>query len=112
MLGGVRPAPLHFRAATAAFMPLHWAAVKPVSVSNSGQAATPVALMALSKFARESGISPVTLWRWRRLGWLQTLNVAGRQYISGQAIAEFQRRAEAGEFAKVHVVPQKPNIRA
>lgn len=61
--------------------------------------------VALDKFLQESGLSPVTAWRYRKKGWLNTLNIAGRQYVSRSAIAEFVKRAEAGEFAKV---PRNP----
>jgi hypothetical protein len=53
--------------------------------------------------------SPATLWRWRKEGWLPTINVAGRLYISRAAIATFEARAARGEFSKVH---QTPNRRA
>jgi len=36
---------------------------------------------------------------------LETVNIAGRQYITDSAIAEFKRRAQAGEFAKEHKAP-------
>lgn len=51
--------------------------------------------------------SPVTLWRWREKGWLQTVNLAGRQYVTAEAISDFKRRAEAGEFAKEHKTPNR-----
>ena len=43
----------------------------------------------------------------RKKGWLTTVNIAGRQYLTDEAIAEFKRRSEAGEFAKKHTVPAK-----
>jgi hypothetical protein len=64
-------------------------------------------VISLNKWLAEMGISPITAWRWRRLGWLNTTNIAGRQYVTAAAIAEFTRRAEAGEFAKEHKVPRK-----
>ena len=42
----------------------------------------------------------MTAWRWRKRGWLKTVNIAGRPYLTDKALAEFLRRAEAGEFAK------------
>jgi len=47
----------------------------------------------------------VTAWRWRKKTWLHTINIAGRVYVTAESIAEFTRRAEAGEFAKEHKVP-------
>ena len=62
-------------------------------------------IVALSAFCRAAGISPITSWRFRKRGWLTTVNIAGRQYCTSEAIAEFKRRAEAGEFARKHTVP-------
>jgi len=64
-------------------------------------------IVSLSKFCREAGISDVTAWRWRKAGWLSTVNIAGRPYLTGEAVTDFLRRAEAGEFAKEHKVPTR-----
>jgi hypothetical protein len=56
--------------------------------------------MALDKWIAEVGINPTTAWSWRKKGWLQTINIAGRHYLTAAQRAEFIRRAEAGEFAK------------
>ncbi len=61
-------------------------------------------LRAWSKWLQSVGIDPVTGWRWRQRGWLIPTNIAGRLYVSAEAIAEFERRAEAGEFAKVPAI--------
>jgi len=53
------------------------------------------------------GRTTVTGWRWRRDGWIQTVNIAGRVYVSDASITEFTRRAEAGEFAKEHKAPRR-----
>lgn len=55
--------------------------------------------ISLDQFLRESGLSPATGWRYRRKGWLKTITIAGRHYISRESIAEFNTRAAAGEFA-------------
>jgi len=60
--------------------------------------------IALDKFIEQSGFSSVTVWRYRRAGWLNTLNICGRHYLTRSEIA----RAAAGEFAKE---PTKPNRR-
>jgi predicted site-specific integrase-resolvase len=62
--------------------------------------------MSLRKFCREAGISDVTAWRWRRRGWLVTINICGKQYITGEALTEFMCRAQSGEFAKQPKVPK------
>lgn len=64
------------------------------------------AIISVSKFAKEAGISGVTAWRWRRAGWLKTVNIAGRPYLTGDALAQFLQRAQAGEFAKEPVTPK------
>lgn len=53
-------------------------------------------------------VSNVTTWRWRKNGWLPTINISGRPYVTAEALAEFTRRAQAGEFAKTAVVPPPP----
>lgn len=51
-------------------------------------------------FLENMGICPTTGWRWRKRGWVNTVNISGIQYIMPTAIADFNRRAEDGEFAK------------
>ena len=60
----------------------------------------------LNRFCQDAGISQVTAWRWRKAGWLSTVNICGRQYVTGEAMTEFLRRAQAGEFAKEHKAPR------
>ena len=69
-------------------------------VTSSG-----AAVISLNKWLSEVGVTPVTAWRWRKRGWLKTVNIAGRQYLTQEAIDEFRRRAVAGEFAQEHRVP-------
>ena len=64
-------------------------------------------LVALNTWLTQVGVTAVTAWRWRRNGWLKTVNIQGRVYLSDEAIAEFKSRAEAGEFSKVHKAPEK-----
>jgi len=64
-------------------------------------------IISVNRFSQEAGISPITAWRWRRKGWLATVNIAGRPYLTGEAVADFLRRAEAGEFAQEHKVPRR-----
>jgi hypothetical protein len=62
--------------------------------------------ISLARFADESGFSPSTIWRYRRAGWLCTINICGRQYITRAEIERFNRRAATGEFATVRSCPR------
>ena len=78
--------------------------------STNGDAEKP-ALVSLNTFARQLGRTPVTLWRWRKLGWLDgIINIAGKPYITGEGIGKFTRRAEAGEFSKPSHAPVKSKL--
>ncbi len=68
-----------------------------------GTAALPLETLpplALDLFIQQSGLSPATCWRYRRRGWLKTVVIAGRIYVPRAAIADFNARAERGEFVK------------
>lgn len=64
--------------------------------------------MALSRWCERVGVAPVTAWRFRKRGWLKTINIAGRVYLTDEAMKEFNRRAESGEFAQAPRVPARP----
>ena len=68
--------------------------------------------VALNIFLGNVGVDPITGWRWRKKGWLTTTNICGRLYLMPDAIAEFNRRAAAGEFAKAHKAPSRQSIAA
>jgi len=55
--------------------------------------------ISLDKFQELSGFSNATLWRYRKRGWLRTIVIAGRHYVTRTEIAKFNARAEGGEFA-------------
>jgi len=57
-------------------------------------------LRAAKAVARDEGVSDVTIWRRVKLGMLTAVNIAGRPYITTESLANFYRRATAGEFAK------------
>ena len=54
----------------------------------------------LSTYRRELGRSKTTLWRYRRNGWLKTINVLGKLYVTRESIAEFEAMMRSGELAK------------
>jgi predicted site-specific integrase-resolvase len=63
-------------------------------------------LIAFNKWLDQMGVTPTTGWRWRKKGILRTTNIYGRLYLTEEAVAEFHRRATAGEFA-IEVKPGK-----
>jgi hypothetical protein len=65
------------------------------------------AVVSLNRWLAQVGVTPLTGWRWRKRGWLRTVNIAGRVYLTQEAIDEFHNRAVAGEFAQVHKVPSR-----
>ncbi len=65
------------------------------------------AMVSLSSWIEQMGVTACTAWRWRKKGWLKVTNICGRLYLSANAIAEFNERAERGEFAQAPTVPKK-----
>ena len=65
------------------------------------------AVVSLSRWLEQVGVTTCTAWRWRKKGWLKTINIAGRQYLTQEGIDEFHRRASAGEFSQVNKVPSR-----
>lgn len=55
--------------------------------------------LSLDKFMEQSGLSPTTCWRFRKCGWLRTVQIGTRHYVPREAIAEFNERAARGDFA-------------
>ena len=63
--------------------------------------------ISLDAFIQRIGVTDTTAWRWRKKGWLKTLNISGRVYIAAPDLREFNRRVEAGDFAKDHIAPKR-----
>lgn len=57
--------------------------------------------IALNIWLDRLGRSETTGYRWRKRGWLETTVIAGKHYLSAENLANFERRAAAGEFASV-----------
>jgi hypothetical protein len=68
--------------------------------SGDGQPSKTIGSRAASAVARDRGISDVTLWRWRKRGWIKIVNICGKNYVVLASLAEFDQRALAGEFSK------------
>jgi hypothetical protein len=63
--------------------------------------------MALSQFIEQTALSPTTVWRFRKKGFLRTINICGRHYILRSEIATFNARAASGEFATAYRQPTR-----
>lgn len=61
-------------------------------------------------FQANLGISRTTLWRWRKYGWIVTVQIAGRHYISDCELARFHRRAASGEFSTSHLKTEAEQV--
>jgi len=61
--------------------------------------------ISLNHFIQQMGITSITAWRFRKAGKLKTVNICGRLYVPAEEIANFNRRAAAGEFAQEHKTP-------
>ena len=57
-------------------------------------------LRSATAVCRDRGISDTTLWRMSKRGWVRLVNISGRVYVDLASLAEFDRRATNGEFAK------------
>jgi hypothetical protein len=68
------------------------------------------AIISLTRWLQEVGVTACTAWRWRKKGWLKTVNICGRQYLTQEAIEEFRGRAKRGEFAQVHKAPSRSGV--
>ena len=75
----------------------------------------PAPIISRAKFANQIGRTPLTLWRWERIGWIDpAFNIAGKPFYTRAAIEKFSRRSAAGEFAKAPHAPcrQKSEVAA
>ena len=68
--------------------------------SNARALPRPISSCELDKFIERTGLSPVTIWRFRKKKFLETVNICGRHYVLRSEIARFNSRAFAGEFSK------------
>jgi hypothetical protein len=64
-------------------------------------------LLAFDRWLKDIDRTPATGWRWRKRGWISTVNICGRLYISRNEINRFETRAAAGEFSKTHATPKR-----
>jgi hypothetical protein len=64
-------------------------------------------LVLFDRWLRSIPLTPATGWRYRKRGWITTVNVCGRVFITKDEIAKFESRAVAGEFSRVHKTPSR-----
>ena len=57
-------------------------------------------LLPFNSFLKSNGRSASCGWRWRQKGWITTINISGRLYVSKAECERFHQRAAAGEFAQ------------
>jgi hypothetical protein len=69
-------------------------------------------LVSFDQWRRDVGISRTTGWRWRRNGWVQTLNISGKVYVGLAEASQFVALAKAGRFAKPLKKPIRKTQRA
>ena len=70
-------------------------------------------LISVKNFARQIGRTTVTVWRWQKLGWIDaSVNIAGKPYLTREAIEKFTHRATAGEFARAPHAPRRMKMEA
>ena len=62
------------------------------------------AIISLNAWRERVGVTACTVWRWRKKGWLKTVNICGRLYLTQDGINEFYERAQLASFPR----PIKP----
>lgn len=68
--------------------------------TNAFHHPTPGSLVALDAYRKSIGRSKTSLWRYRRRGWLPTINILGRLYVKRSDISAFEAAAARGSLAR------------
>ena len=66
----------------------------------------PSNLFSFDEWLRGRNLTRITGYRYRKQGLIHTINIFGRLYITREEIANFERRAIAGEFHKEVKTPK------
>jgi hypothetical protein len=53
-------------------------------------------LLAFDRWLQDFGRTPASGWRYRQRGWISTINIAGRLYVTRDEVARFEARAGGG----------------
>jgi hypothetical protein len=67
-------------------------------------------MIALSRCCERVGVAPVTAWRFRRRGWLKTVNIAGRVHVTEKRLGNsvgVQKRASSHKNPRVQLAQQE-----
>ena len=80
-------------------------------MSNHSISAPISGLVSFDAWLKDIDKTPATGWRWRQRGWISTVNICGRVYVSRTEIARFEARASAGEFRTVHKTPSRKEVK-
>ncbi len=69
----------------------------------------PSTLVSFEKWLEGLNLTRTTGYRYRKSGLIKAVNIFGRLYVTRDEIAEFERRALAGEFDKqTNNAPARP----
>ena len=68
---------------------------------------SPSNLVSFDSWLRGIDKTRVTGFRYRKAGLIETVNIFGRLYVTRDAVANFERRALAGEFFRESKTPTK-----
>ena len=63
-------------------------------------------LVSLDHYLQALGRTRSTFWRWERQGFVSSVNILGRKFITRQEIARFEAAAVRGELARERRVPR------
>ena len=69
-------------------------------MSNKQQTNNTDGLLSWDSFLRDAGLSPTTGWRWKKAGFIETININGRLYCRHSEMARFLEAAARGDYAK------------
>lgn len=70
--------------------------------SETSSAAEQARLTPFHAFLAGLGCTRVTGWRWRKRGWINTVTITGRLYITQAEGQRFSERAQRGEFTTIN----------